>query len=62
MPQDFSAVHKKRRRIFVLPHNVHPCGGAMDKSSKDSDERLDKLFAAIGKKRTDRFGLIVPEL
>ena len=34
----------------------------MDKSSKYSDERLDKLFAAIGKKRTDYFGFIESEL
>ena len=34
----------------------------MDKSSKYSDERLDKLFAAIGKNRTDYFGFIVSEL
>ena len=34
----------------------------MDKSSKYSDERLDNLFAAIGKNRTDYFGFIVSEL
>ena len=36
--------------------------GAMDKSSKYSDKRLDKLFAAIGKSRTDYFGFIASEL
>ena len=58
MPQDFNAVHEKRRRIFALPHNAHP-RVPMTKSTKSpgrrSDEPLETLLVAVGKGDSNSF-------